>query len=128
MIGFIYCRTASNDMRVAKSDRIMAQKQRCWDFAREHNLTVVRRYADQGQVHPVDLAPALKAMLEMIERQEERVVVLADHPYRLGRTQQIVISVIKEIENRKAIFLPIFTYNQTYLEKLYEEKHKEKVQ
>lgn len=127
MIAFVYCRSAPSDMRVAKSDRIMAQKERCWRFASEHDLTVVRRYADQGHVHPVDLAPSLKAMLVMIEQQEERVVVLVDHPYRLGRTYQIVKSVIKQIEDRQALFLPVFTYNKNYLAKLYKEKQKEKM-
>jgi DNA invertase Pin-like site-specific DNA recombinase len=124
MIGFIYCRSAPNDMRVARSDRTTAQKQRCWDFACEHGLTVVRRYADQGDVHPVYLAPSLSNMLRMIEHEKKRVVVLVDHPNRLGKTPQIVRQVIKEIEQRRALFLPTSTYNKSYLAKFYQEKRR----
>lgn len=126
MIGFIYCRSAPSDMRVAKSDRIAAQKERCWNFAREHGLTVVRRYTDQGEVHPIELLPSLYRMLETISQEEETVVVLVDHPFRLGRSRNVVEHVIKEIQNRRGIFLPVFSWNEVYLEKFYEAKIKEK--
>lgn len=111
MDAFVYCRVAPNDMRVSSSDKLIAQKQRCWHYANDRGLTVVRRYADCGDVHPIHLLPALLAMLEKITHSDDEIVVLTDHPGRLGLNQDIRKYVVGLIEKAGGIFIPVYGAN-----------------
>jgi hypothetical protein len=95
--AYIYCRVNPHNKGVAKTDRFLAQQQRCKNFLRELQIYRGWTHYDEGEVHPVNLLPALKELLKKIEYERAQVLVVCDHPGRLGRepdTQKHVRALI----------------------------------
>lgn len=95
--AFIYTRTLLDDRRTPKSDRAEAQRQRCADFLKQHNIIHNCIFHDCGDIHPVTFSRLLRTMLDTLRYEDEHMLVIADHPGRLGRDRDTQDRVIKAI-------------------------------
>lgn len=108
---FIYARVSPNNQRVAPSDRLHAQHQRCREFASKNGLIVLRTYSDQGEMRMPRLLPEILRMLERLSREEQETLVLADHPGRLGVQDSIRKAVIAYIEKAGGSFTSVYFHS-----------------
>lgn len=99
MKALIYTRVMPDNKKVAKPDRLQEQEKRCRDFLRDNRITPVRTYSDQGVMHPQRFLPGMRSLLQHLARSPEEMLVICDHPGRLGLKSDIQKAVTAQIED-----------------------------
>lgn len=98
MKAFIYCRVSPHNRAVAKPDRLEAQEERCKRFLLDNRIDWLKTHKDEGEVHPVHFTSALRTLLQDTRQSDHKIYIVADHPARLSKTNNIqtkLISLIK---------------------------------
>ena len=116
MKAVIYTRVMPNNLRVAKSDKLQAQEKRCRDFARKINTYVLRVFKDEGAVKPPYFLKNMQNLFSYLDAQKEQCLVIADHPARMGATQEIREMVFAEIEKSGGKFIGVYSSAADYIE------------
>lgn len=118
MKALIYCRVMPHNKGVAKSDRLENQEKRCRAFLRQLNLKHIRTYRDEGEMHPIGFLPGIRSLLFHLSQIDEDVLVVSDHPARLGLNSQTRGRVIHQIQDFGGQYIATQTNPAAYIESL----------
>ncbi len=107
-----------DDKHVSKPDSLRAQEDRCRKFCQLLNIRVTRCYRDQGNMHPVIFLPAIRSLLEALARSDEGMLVVSDHPVRLGLISDTRKNIINKIEAFGGQYLATHINPALYIENI----------
>lgn len=118
MNAVIYCRVMPHNKGVAKSDRLENQENRCRSFARQLNLRVLKVYRDEGEMHPIHFLPAIRLLFSYLLHSKEDLIVISDHPARLGLDKKTRSRVLDKIQEFDGQFIAAHVNPAFYIESL----------
>ena len=114
MKALIYTRVMPDNKKVARPDRLQEQEKRCRDFLRDNRITPIRTYSDQGVMHPQRFLPGMRSLLQHLARSSEEMLVVCDHPGRLGLKPNIQKAVTAQIEDLGGRFITVLGASEQY--------------
>ncbi len=80
----IYCRVSSQ-RQVIEGHGLDGQEKRCRDYARFNHYQIMKVYRDEGISGALVNRPAIDKMMDFLEKQVDKIVVIIDDVNRLAR-------------------------------------------
>jgi len=118
--AIIYCRVSS-DKQVREGHGLEGQEKRCRDFAGRNNFNVERIFREEGISGGVISRPAMKDLLQYLEKHPGKTIVIIDDLKRLARNIEGHFELKTQIEIRGGIIKsPSHKFDSSPLGKLLE--------
>jgi hypothetical protein len=105
-----------DNKKVAKSDQLASQENRCREFATKLHAYVHRVYADEGAMNPPYFLPNIKSLIQHLKSCDGESLVIADHPARLGIKEATRRMVLSRIEEAGGKFISVHNTPSDYME------------
>ena len=96
--AIIYCRVSS-DKQVREGNGLESQAQSCRNYAQRNNLEVIRSFKDEGISGAIADRLGINALIQFLERQQKKYIVIIDDISRLSRDTVIYLELNEKIKN-----------------------------